>query len=117
MFFQKRSIYIVPKNYIVTIEIRIQGGIVAARVDVANGITSIFMVQSVMATPKLKKTKQEYSKSSYSHSDSKPEQSFNRILDQAIEEQDAAPVICHTSTYGQDCRMQTFHYQSREYHY
>jgi len=75
------------------------------------------MVQSVIGAPKLKKTKSERNKSSYSHSGEKKEHSFNQILNDAIEEQEAAPVICHNTTYGQDSRLQTFHYQSREYHY
>jgi len=75
------------------------------------------MVQSVMATPKLKKTKSERNKSSFSSSGEKKEHLFNKILSDAIEEQDSSNVICHNTTYGQDCRLQTFHYQSREYHY
>ena len=70
-----------------------------------------------MAVPKLKKTKSERNKSSFTHSGEKKEHLFNQILNDAIEEQEAAPVICHNTTYGQDSRLQTFHYQSREYHY
>lgn len=75
------------------------------------------MVQSVVSAPKSKKTKREHNRSPYSQSGKQSDNLFHQILDNAIEEQEEAPVICHTTTYGQDSRMQTFHYQSREYHY
>jgi len=105
------------KELFVTVKIRIQGGIVAARLDVVNGVSSIFMVQSVVTAPKAKKTKQEHSSSSNSRSEKQSGNMFHQFLDQAIEEQEKTPVLCHTTTYGQDCQMQFFHYQSREYHY
>jgi len=65
----------------------------------------------------MKKTKSERNKSSHSHSGEKKEHPFNQVLSDAIEEQEATPILCHNTTYGQDSKLQTFHYQPREYHY
>lgn len=96
-----------------TIEIHIQGGI-----DAANGISSIFMVNAVMAVPTSDKVKRDASKAANSHSQGKKQESlFSQILNQTVEEAQEAPRECHMVTYGQDCMLRTFQYQKREYHY
>lgn len=42
---------------------------------------------------------------------------FAQILESAVDEQTKAPAHCHTVTYGNDRRLHTFLYQSREYQY
>ena len=96
-----------------TIEIRIQGGIVAV-----NGFTGIFMVQSVLATATVDKVKRDSDKSKDKASGRKRENSlFSQVLEEKKEEQKAAAMNCHTVTYGRDCRIRNFQYQSGEYRY
>ncbi len=82
-----------------------------------NGITSIFMVQSVMAVPTVQKLKRDNQKSS----DSKNKDAgrlFAQILEEAAEQKsESAPRDCQTTLYDRDSRLQTYHYLSREYRY
>lgn len=104
------SIYIMKAN--VTIEMRIQGGI-----NAANGFTNIFMVHSVSAITHTKKVSRDDSSLSggYTGSD-KSTHSFSKILEAEINEKQA-PAECHTVTYGNDLKLRTFLYQTREYQY
>lgn len=76
------------------------------------------MIHSVLAVPSTGKIKRESYKSTGTPSDK--EQSnhlFSQILEEKMDEQKKAPMDCHTLTYGQDSRLHTFYYQSREYNY
>lgn len=90
----------------------IQGGIIAA-----NGFTSIFMVHSVSAVETAKKASRDSDGSSggYTGSD-KSTHSFSKILEAEINEKQA-PAECRTVTYGNDLKLRTFLYQTREYQY
>lgn len=77
------------------------------------------MVSSVMAIPRVRKTRREqerildYRLKEHSHP-----QSFSQILDVAVEQAvETAPTECHTITYGRDSQIQHFLYRTREYHY
>lgn len=92
---------------------RIQGGIIAA-----NGITSIFMVSSVLAVPTVGKVKREDPRDSHSGSKEKDSKGlFAQVLEEAVHEPEPAPRDCCTMLYGRDSRLQTFRYMTREYHY
>ncbi len=75
------------------------------------------MVHSVMAVSKIGKAKQEDKKDNSSggksHEDATP--LFSRFLEQEINEQRAMAVNCRTVTYGQDSKLHTFEYRTREY--
>ncbi len=91
---------------------RIQGGIIAA-----NGFTSIFMVHSVSAVETTKKASRDGGGSPGGYSgNGKSTHSFSRILEAEMNEH-KAPTECHTVTYGNDRRLRTFLYQTREYQY
>jgi|GluameStandDraft_1065615.scaffolds.fasta_scaffold107946_1 hypothetical protein len=96
--------YIVRK---VTVEIRIQGGIVAAR-----ALSSIFMVQQVEAVPHVGKAVRERRRAVYP--DAKGKQSsgtFAQLLQDAVEQGTDSSMNCHVTTYGRDCRIRIFDYQ------
>ena len=96
-----------------TIQIRIQGGIIAAK-----GFSSIFMVQSVAAVSKTGKIKRDQQKTFDSESGNQSSNgSFAKVLENAKREAQNAPMDCHTTTYGRDSRIQTFFYQPREYRF
>ena len=102
--------YIVRK---VTVEIRIQGGIVAAR-----ALSSIFMVQQVEAVPHVGKVVRE--RRQFVYPDTRGKNSggtFAQFLEDAVEENRGASLTCHVTTYGRDSRIRTFDYQTRTYHY
>ncbi len=108
-----------PKSYEIyirrayTIEIRIQGGI-----NAANGISSIFMVTSVLAVPRIDKVKRDRQSPSQFHSREKDSNElFAQFLDNAVKESEPASMECLNTVYGRDSKMQTFRYQSREYHF
>lgn len=91
----------------VTVEIRFQGGIVAAR-----ALSSIFMVQQVEAVPHVGKVIRDRYKSVYS--DARKENStgtFAQLLEDAVEENRSASMGCHITTYGRDSRIRIFDYQ------
>lgn len=46
-----------------------------------------------------------------------PNHLFSQFLAQEIDEQRASSVNCRNVTYGQDSRLHTFEYQTREYRY
>lgn len=76
------------------------------------------MVHSVMAVSTVDKLKSDANNTADSHSHGRQQESlFAQILNQTVEEQQTAPRECHTVTYGQDCKLRTFEYQQREYHY
>lgn len=95
-----------------TIEIRIQGGISAA-----NGITGIFMVHSVEAVSSVDKVRRDADRARDFQSKSKQNSLFSQILNQKTEDLQKDSMECHTVTYGQDSKLRTFLYQSREYSY
>lgn len=103
-------IYILEKK--VTVEIRIQGGIIAE-----SGIRSIFIVNSVLAVTKERELHRDDNKTLYSGSgQKKADLFFSQVLKQAVEEVKSAPTECRNTTYGPDGRLATFMYHTREYH-
>ncbi len=104
---------IYSKKVLDAIEIRFQGGIVAA-----NGFSSIFMVQSVAAVPGVGKVKREhYNAAQFEAGGKNSNGSFAKILESAKEETRNSSMDCHTTTYGRDCQIRTFLYQSGEYRF
>lgn len=96
-----------------TVEICIQGGIIAVK-----GISDIFMVTSVQVVPIVPKTKKEKERDPYSGIKVKKEKSFDNVLSEAVDKLDNTPSEpIRTSTYGPDSMMNLFLYQSREYTY
>lgn len=98
-----------------TVEIRIQGGIIAAK-----GISSIFMVNSVLAVSTTGKIKRDNARTDNSLCERNRAESnplFSQLLQKEVEAQRADTMNCHTVTYGQDSMLHTFEYQKREYHY
>lgn len=90
----------------------IQGGIIAA-----NGFTSIFMVHPVSAVDTTKKASRDGGGSSGGYSGSeKSAHTFSKVLEAELNER-KAPTECRTVTYGNDLRLRTFLYQTREYQY
>lgn len=77
------------------------------------------MVNSVMAIPRIGKTKREQEKiADYRHKGQTHPGSFSRILSGAVEQAaESAPTECHTVTYGRDSQIQHFLYCTREYRY
>lgn len=76
------------------------------------------MVHSVAAVPNVGKIKREHQNPVYSGimADSS-NGSFAQVLERAKEETQNSPMDCVTTTYGRDCRIRTFYYQPREYHF
>ena len=76
------------------------------------------MVHSVEAVSSVDKVKRDANKTTNSRTQDKQSKAlFSQILDQKKQEQKANSMECHTVTYGQDSRLRTFQYQSREYNY
>ena len=76
------------------------------------------MVQSVLATTAIDKVKRDSAKANDSRTGKKSDTSlFAQILEEKEEEQKGMAMDCHTITYGRDCRIRNFQYQSGEYHY
>lgn len=95
-----------------TVEIHIQGGIVAE-----SGLRSSFMVNSVLAITKERELQRNDSKTPDSGlGQKKSDLFFSQILQKAVEKEKSAPTECNTTTYGPDGRLVTFRYQTREYH-
>lgn len=73
------------------------------------------MVNSVLAVPKYNKLKRENGKSSHGFQQKKENALFAQLLEEAQDSHESASHDC-TTTYGRDCRLQTFHYPTKEYH-
>lgn len=111
IFSDNYPIYLLTKLF--TIKIRIQGGIKAAK-----GFTGIFMVHSVEAVSTVGRIKREHQSPVYSGNVANSSNgSFAQVLERAKEETQESPMNCVTTTYGRDCKMRTFFYQPREYHF
>lgn len=83
-----------------------------------NGFSSIFMVASVSAAPVLRKTGRDDPGISGSGFQKKSGAGlFSNILKETMDQYTEDAVDCRTTTYGRDRKMQTFLYQTREYHY
>lgn len=107
-------IYIITED---TVEIRIQGGIKAI-----NGISAVFMVESVMAVTAPGKVRREAKDSRRYGQRSKNDNSlFAEILGTATkvvaETYADAPTEYKSTVYGRDMRLSSKQYQTREYHY
>lgn len=74
------------------------------------------MVNSVLAVPKCNKLKREDSKSSHGFQKKKDNALFAQILEETQTSHESASIDCTTTTYNRDCRLQTFHYHTKEYH-
>ena len=96
----------------VTVEICIQGGIVAA-----NGISGSFKVVPVQVVSSVSRLRRESGQSaSQAFSNTKDSESFDRIFQQKLSENES--LDCYTVTYGRDRQLQTYYYQpKREYTY
>lgn len=76
------------------------------------------MVHSVVGISTSDKIKRDANRAANSYSHSKQQNSlFSQIFEQKIAEQQEAPAECYTVTYGQDSKIRTFQYQTREYNY
>ena len=76
------------------------------------------MVHSVLAVPSVGKVKREFrNMPDEQHNETEKNSSFSSILKEKLNEQKSAPRTCHTVTYGNDCMLHMFQYQTREYHY
>lgn len=76
------------------------------------------MVHSVMATPRVGKTKRDDRHSANSGAKDKDDNKlFATILEEATQKPEPAPTACQTTLYGRDSRLQNFNYLTREYHY
>ncbi len=74
------------------------------------------MVHSVMAVSTVGKPRhEEERKQDDKQRETTPNTLFSQFLEQEIEEQKKASMNCKTVTYGQDSRLHTFEYLSREY--
>ncbi len=84
----------------------------------ANGVTGIFMVHSVMAAPMISKPKRDEQRSVNSKTKGKNDNKlFAAILEETTQQSEPAPTACQTTLYGRDSRLQNFQYLTREYHY
>lgn len=106
---QKKPIYIIRND---TVEIRIQGGIVAAR-----SLSSVFMVHSISAVSTAGRVAydQERGRDSSDREQQAGPHSFAKILQQEVEEQKTDSVHYKTVTYGRDLRLHSFEYLTRDY--
>lgn len=76
------------------------------------------MVTSVMAVPDTGRTRRDEQHVPVTVSKKKNDQGlFAEILEKSLKETAEGAVYCCTTTYGRDSKMQTFLYQTREYHY
>lgn len=74
------------------------------------------MVNSVTAVSGVYKTRRDERRVPASQYGKKnAEGLFAKILEENIKETGSNAVDCCTVTYGRDCKMQTFLYQTREY--
>lgn len=74
------------------------------------------MVTSIQVVPLTEKVRREKEHEVYTPSQKdSSSSSFQEILNQTIEEPKNASLNCCNTTYGRDCKLQTFLYQSREY--
>ncbi|MBQ2935430.1 MAG: hypothetical protein IJD96_04240 [Lachnospiraceae bacterium] len=75
------------------------------------------MVHSVSAVETTKKASRDSKGSSGGYSGSgHSAHTFSKVLEAEMNEH-KAPTECHTVTYGNDLRLRTFLYQTREYQY
>ncbi len=93
-----------------TVEINIQGGINAAAVK---GITPIFKVTSISIIPQSRNGR-EKSAADYTPEVKKAD-SFATVLEKETQKDAYASLNCHTTTYGSNCKMTNFFYQTKEY--
>ena len=76
------------------------------------------MVHSVLAVSTVGKLKREDNRSGNSSTkknEAKAKDLFSQILEAEVAGQKATPMTCKTVTYGQDSKIHTFEYQTREY--
>ncbi|MCM1326507.1 MAG: hypothetical protein NC094_04645 [Bacteroidales bacterium] len=73
------------------------------------------MVNSVLAVPKCSRLKREDRKSSHEFQKKKDNALFAQILEETQASHESASQDCTITTYGRDCRLQTFHYHTKEY--
>lgn len=76
------------------------------------------MVHSVAAVPNAGRTKREHYHPVFMQDiEDSSNGSFAQALELAKEEVRNSSMNCITTTYGRDCKMKTFFYQPREYHF
>lgn len=76
------------------------------------------MVHSILAVSTVGKLKRENNKSGNSairEKEAKAKKLFSQILETEVADQKAISVTCKNVTYGQDSRIHTFEYRTREY--
>lgn len=76
------------------------------------------MVHSVLAASAVDSLKKDSTKTKDGRTGKKREATlFSQILEEKEEEQKTGAMDCHTVTYGKDCRIRNFQYQTGEYRY
>ena len=103
-------------RYIITNDnatIHIQGGI-----NAVNGISQVFMVESVMAVIKYDKLRRERKNSDgYVQKDREKSADFSEILNSKVQSTGEAAIEYAATVYGRDMKLSSMQYRTREYHY
>lgn len=83
----------------------------------AREITDMFVVHSVTMVSSADRVKRDANRERDFTPGSRQDARFSQILEEKEQELQRASLECHTVTYGQDSRLRTFLYRSREYGY
>lgn len=83
----------------------------------AREITDMFVVHSVAMVSSVDRVKRDANRTRDFSPRGRQSVLFSQILEEKEQELQRTPLECHTITYGQDSRLRTFLYRSREYGY
>uniref|UniRef100_UPI00405648D6 hypothetical protein n=1 Tax=Acetatifactor sp. TaxID=1872090 RepID=UPI00405648D6 len=74
-------------------------------------------MMAVSTVGKLKRDENKSNNSIVREKDTKGKNLFSQMLEAEVAERKTTDVTCRNVTYGQDSRIHTFEYRTREYHY